>query len=125
VKVVIIIQLKNLTLVLIEKMWVTIKKLSVTAAKAVKLSVQGIFERREMTKRIYIVAALVLTFAAADATTTRIPKAKIEVVYQPQANGDYRLYIFANDRQLVCEEKDLKIIKQGDAISPVVVECKH
>lgn len=78
-----------------------------------------------MKKSIYIIAALLLlSFAAADGTTTR-PKSTIKMFYQGQPNGDYRLYIFGSDRSLVCEEKDLKIIEQGDAVNPVVLECKH
>jgi hypothetical protein len=78
-----------------------------------------------MKRAMLIVTSLILALASADATTTRTPKAQIKVVYQGQANGDYRLYIFGSDRTLVCEERDLRIVKQGDAISPVVIECKH
>jgi hypothetical protein len=77
-----------------------------------------------MKKAIYILAAL-LTFAAAGATTGRQPKAHIQIVYQEQPNGDYRLYLFGSDRTLVCEEKPITIVQQGDAVSPVVLECRH
>lgn len=76
-----------------------------------------------MRKFIYIAAAL-LAFAAAGAATGRT-KSTINVVYVPQANGDYRLFLFGGDRALVCEEKPLRIVEQGDAINPVVIECKH
>ena len=75
-----------------------------------------------MRKVLYILAGF-LAFASAGGTTRA--KSHIEVVYQPQSNGDYRLYIFGSDRTLVCEEKDLRIVEQGDAVSPVVLECKH
>jgi hypothetical protein len=74
-------------------------------------------------KLIYTAAILLLTFAASDATTRT--QSKIEIVYQPQANGDYRLFLFGSDRKLVCEEKPLKIVQDGDAINPIVIECKH
>jgi hypothetical protein len=84
-----------------------------------------------MSKSIYILAGL-LTFASAGAGTTRTGgttrapgRARIEVVYQPQPNGDYRLYLFGSDRTLVCEEKDITMIQQGDAVSPLVLSCDH
>jgi hypothetical protein len=76
-----------------------------------------------MNKLIYA-AVLLLAFGAASGTTAA-KKSRIEVVYQPQSNGDYRLYLFGSDRTLVCEEKPLKIVQDGDAVSPVVIECKH
>ncbi len=77
-----------------------------------------------MKKLIYIGAAALLTFAAAGAVTTT-HKAKIQIVYQEQSNGDYRLYLFGSERSLVCEEKSVRIVEQGDAVSPLVIECKH
>jgi len=76
-------------------------------------------------KGIYFIAALLLAFASADATTSRATKSKIEMIYQPQPNGDYRLYLFGSDRTLVCEEKRIQVIQQGDAVNPLVIECKH
>ena len=76
-----------------------------------------------MRKAVYAVA-LILTFAAASGTT-RTSKSKIEIVYQGQANGDYRLFLFGSDRALVCEEKAISVVQQGDAVNPVVIECKH
>ena len=73
---------------------------------------------------VYLSAALLLTFASADATS-RTPKSQINLEYRGQPNGDYRLFIFASDRALVCEEKDIQIVQQGDAINPLVIECKH
>lgn len=75
-----------------------------------------------MRKLIYIGAAL-LSFAAASGTVSH--KSKIEMVYQPSANGDYRLFLFGSDRTLVCEEKAIQVVSQGDAVNPVVIECKH
>lgn len=75
-----------------------------------------------MRKLIYIGAAL-LSFAAASGTGRT--KDTIHLVYVPQANGDFRLFLFGSDRQLVCEEKDIKVVSQGDAVNPVVIECKH
>jgi len=76
------------------------------------------------TKLIYILAALALTFVSADATTKQ-PKSTIRFEYMEQANGDYRLFIFASGRALVCEEKDIKVVEQGDAVNPVVLSCDH
>ena len=77
------------------------------------------------TKLIYIIAAF-LTFAASDATTTRQDKkAHIQIVYQETGNGDYRLYLFGSERALVCEEKAITVVQQGDAVSPLVLECSH
>ena len=77
-----------------------------------------------MKKALYIVAGLLLTFASAD-SATRKPKASIQVVYQEQQNGDYRLFLFGSDRALVCEEKAITVVQQGDAVNPVVLECRH
>jgi hypothetical protein len=76
------------------------------------------------TKLIYILAAF-LTFTASSATTTRQPKAHIQIVYQETGNGDYRLYLFGSERALVCEEKAITVVQQGDAVNPVVIECRH
>jgi hypothetical protein len=77
-----------------------------------------------MRKPLYILAALLaLTFVSADATSR--PKSTIRVEYIAQENGDYKVYLFATDRLLVCEEKNIKIIQQGDAVNPLVFECKH
>jgi hypothetical protein len=77
-----------------------------------------------MTKKaLYIVAACLLAFASAGAGSRT--KSTIKVLYMPQSNGDYRLFIFGSDRTLVCEEKDIKIVQQGDAVNPVVIECRH
>jgi len=73
------------------------------------------------SKLIYILVLLALTFASAGATNQ--PKTSIRVFFQEQANGDYRLYLFGSNRALVCEEKPIQIIQQGDAINPVVLEC--
>ncbi len=76
------------------------------------------------TNLVYILAALALTLVSADATTTQ-PKTKIQMVYQEQSNGDYRLYLFGSNRALICEEKPIQIVQQGDAVNPVILECKH
>lgn len=74
-------------------------------------------------KLIFAAALLLLTFAASDAATSR--KGSIKVVYQADANGDYRLFLFGSDRALVCEEKAIQVVSQGDAVNPVVIACKH
>jgi hypothetical protein len=76
-----------------------------------------------MKKWLLIGAVLTLTFAAANSAPHT--KSHIEIVYQPQSNGDYRLFLFGSDRTLVCEEKNIQIVAQGDAINPIVIECKH
>ena len=76
-----------------------------------------------MNKTIYIIAGLLLAFASADSTPR--PKSTIKMFYQEQPNGDYRLYLFGANRALVCEEKSIQIVEQGDAVNPLVIECKH
>ena len=76
-----------------------------------------------MKNAIYA-AALLLTFAAASATGPT-HHSTIKTVYVPQANGDYRIYLFGSERTLVCEEKNITIVSQGDAVNPLVIECKH
>ena len=76
------------------------------------------------TKLIYIGAVLLLAFASADATS-RTAKPSISIQYIAQPNGDYRLFLFGTDRVLVCEEKVIQVVQQGDAINPIVLECKH
>jgi hypothetical protein len=74
-------------------------------------------------KAIYISAALLLAFASANAVSRKA--STIHVVYQPAENGDFRLFLFGSDRTLVCEEKAIKIVQQGDAENPVILECSH
>jgi hypothetical protein len=66
-----------------------------------------------------------LAGAGASSVGTRATKAKIEMIYQGQSNGDYRLFLFGSERSLVCEEQHLHIVEDGDAVNPVVIECKH
>lgn len=68
---------------------------------------------------------LLLAFASAGAATHTTPKAKIQLIYQAQPNGDYRLFLFGGDKALVCEEKDIKIVSQGDAVNPLIIACDH
>jgi hypothetical protein len=68
-------------------------------------------------------ALMLFSFVSADATSKH--KSSIEMIYQPLPNGDFRLSLYGSDRALVCEEKDIKIIQQGDAVNPLVFECKH
>lgn len=77
-------------------------------------------------KLIYGIAALILVFASANGAS-RGAKSSIHMEYvpQPDGNGDYMLYIFASDRLLVCEEQKIRIVEQGDALHPVVLECSH
>ena len=89
------------------------------------------------TKLIYIataaVAILILAFASAGATgrqvgrqaSSRQARPTISIQYISLPNGDYKLYLFASDRELVCEEKTIQVVEQGDAVSPVVLECRH
>lgn len=77
-------------------------------------------------KSLYIAAVLLMVFASANATShTTKSSIHVEYIPQPNGNGDYLLYIFASDRMLVCEEKAVKIVDQGDAIHPIILECKH
>lgn len=71
-----------------------------------------------------LAAFLALAFVSADATP-KPPKCEITVTFMAQENGDYRLFIFGSNHLLVCEEKAIQIVQQGDAINPLVIECKH
>jgi hypothetical protein len=71
-----------------------------------------------------ILALLALTFVSADATT-KTPRSTIKVMFIEQPNGDYRLYLFGSNRSLICEEKAITVIQQGDAVSPLVISCDH
>lgn len=78
-------------------------------------------------RKLINIGALLLSFAAANATGRT--KESIHLVYVPQADGNYRLYIFGPD-ELQCgiggqkEEKALHVIEPKDAYSPLVVECR-
>ena len=63
--------------------------------------------------------------ASAAGTGARSARSKIEIIYQGQSNGDYRIFLFGSDRALVCEEQHLRVVSDGDAVNPVVIECKH
>ena len=69
----------------------------------------------------YLAIGLLLTFAAAGASTAR---EKIEVVYQGSP-ASYRLYIFGG-QALRCRGDNLKITRdeRGGGDGPIVVECK-
>ena len=49
----------------------------------------------------------------------------IKVVFNEEPNGDYRVLLYGSDRSLVCEEQEVKVIQQGDAVKPMVIECRH
>jgi hypothetical protein len=68
---------------------------------------------------------LLTAFCASAAGTARSARSKIEIIYQGQSNGDYRIFLFGSDRALVCEEQHLRVVSDGDAVNPVVIECKH
>jgi hypothetical protein len=71
-------------------------------------------------KYLYLFAAF-LAFGSAGAVTND----DVRTYYEGKENGDFKLYLFGSHRALVCEEKDIQIIDQGDAIHPVILECKH
>ena len=75
------------------------------------------------TKLLYILA-LTLTFASTQATSTHSTRT-IKTVFIEQPNGDYRIYLFGSGKSLVCEEKNITIVSQGDAVNPVVLSCDH
>lgn len=71
----------------------------------------------------YLLALLFLVFVSAGATTKR---EGIHMFYQPQENGDYKLYLFPTGKLLVCEEQPLKLIEPADPThDPIVIECTH
>ena len=84
-------------------------------------------DTRTRTNLAYFFALAALGAAAATGTgnATTKPKAHIQIVYQETGNGDYKLYLFGSERSLVCEEKAITVVQQGDAVNPVVIECRH
>ena len=72
-------------------------------------------------KAIYL-TALGIAGAVCLAPAARAPR--MQVVFQEQENGDYHLSIYGG-RSLVCEEQSVTIIRQPDALEPIVIECKH
>jgi len=49
----------------------------------------------------------------------------VRTVFNEEPNGDYRVLLYGQNRALVCEEQDIKVIQQGDAVKPLVLECRH
>lgn len=43
---------------------------------------------------------------------------------EERENGDYRLMVYGG-RRLVCEERDVRIVRQPDAANALVLECAH
>ena len=58
------------------------------------------------------------------ALTVRVYTEETQTKLVESPNGDYKLYIYGG-RKLVCEEQPLKIVEDGDAVNPIVIECKH
>ncbi len=56
---------------------------------------------------------------------TLAQKETIRVKFAEQPSGDYRLFLYGSNRSLVCEEQDIHIIQQGDAVNPLILECQH
>ena len=77
------------------------------------------------TKLIYLFALLILVFVSAGATS-KSPREGIHMYYQPEENGDYKIYLFPTGKVLVCEEQPLKLIEPADPThDPLVIECRH
>lgn len=74
-------------------------------------------------RAVYIIVIAMVALAAL-CPAARAPKARIDMVYLPQPGG-YRLFLFGTERALVCEEKNITVVEQGDAVNPLVLECKH
>ena len=76
-----------------------------------------------MRKAIYLIAALVLPFACASATS-RSSRDSIQFVYQGSP-ANYQLYIFGG-QALRCRGSNLHISRdeRGDGDGPIVIECR-
>jgi hypothetical protein len=79
-----------------------------------------------MTTGSVIGAALLVGIIGGVSIPIETPKGdRIKIVFNEEPNGDYRVLLYGSDRSLVCEEQDIKIIQQGDAVKPLVIECRH
>lgn len=80
-----------------------------------------------MKRTLYAIALLLLlAFVSANATGRSATKEGVHMVYQPEENGDYKLYLFPTGKLLVCEEQPLKLIEPDDPThDPLVIECSH
>jgi hypothetical protein len=72
-------------------------------------------------KKALIIGATLLVLAIAASAASR--KGTIQLIYQPQENGDYRLSIYGG-RELVCEEQPITVT-QPTALDPIVLDCSH
>ena len=77
---------------------------------------------RNKIARKTLLAAMLLASCALGYSAAR---ASIKTVFEEQPNGDYRLFIFGTNRALVCEEKQITVVQQGDDLNPIVIECSH
>lgn len=78
-----------------------------------------------MIRKILFLIGLLLLTLLARATTTKIREG-IHLFYQPEENGDYKLYLFPTGKVLVCEEQALHLIEPADPThDPLIIECKH
>jgi hypothetical protein len=76
-----------------------------------------------MKAKLIYAAALLTVLASASAAGR---KEGIEMVYQPQANGDFKLYLFPHGKLLVCEEQRIQLIEPQDPTNePLVLNCSH
>lgn len=72
-----------------------------------------------------VVVSGILGYLVGIQTEQRDASSAIQVAFHERANGDYRLSLTAADRALVCEEKDVTIVQQPDAVHPLILECSH
>ena len=70
-------------------------------------------------KLLYIVAALMLTFASADATSRKTER--VQVVVRQQDNGEWQMYVFGLP---ACPNpRNAQVIFAPDPTQPLEVEC--
>lgn len=72
-----------------------------------------------MRKTIYIVAALLLSFASADATSRKSGD-KIQVVYREQGTGEWQMFVFGASCP---DHKNMQVIYPKDPTQPIEIEC--
>jgi len=60
-----------------------------------------------------------------DQCKAKLAETPVRVQFNEQPDGDYRLFLYGSNRSLVCEEQNISIIQQGDAVKPLILECQH
>lgn len=73
-----------------------------------------------MRNLVYIIAALALVFASADATSRKSGD-KLQIVYREQPSGEWQMFVFGATK---CDHKNIQVIYPKDPpTQPIEIEC--